>query len=63
MGLTQAELAAKMNTTQSSIFRFEDTRNESMTLKTLQRIAEALDCTLIVDLVPHTNITVMEKDA
>lgn len=41
-GLTQAELAARVDTTQSAISRLEDADYEGHSLSTLRRIAEAL---------------------
>jgi len=51
-GLTQAELAKLVGTTQSVISRLEDADYEGRSLTMLQRIAEALDQRLEVRLVP-----------
>ena len=47
-GLSQAELARRVGTTQSVISRLEDADYEGHSLKTLQRIATALDCVVEV---------------
>lgn len=52
-GLTQAELARKVGTTQSVIARLEDSDYEGHSLRMLRRIAEALDARLAVRLVPE----------
>jgi len=50
--LTQAQLAAKANTSQSVIARLEDAAYDGHSLKMLRRIASALDCRLEVELCP-----------
>lgn len=52
-GLSQKELAELTGTTQSSIARLES-GGRPPRIDTLLRIAEALDCELIVDLRPRT---------
>ena len=52
-GLSQKELAALTGTTQSAIARLE-TGGRPPRIDTLLRIAEALDCELIVELRPRT---------
>jgi transcriptional regulator with XRE-family HTH domain len=51
-GLSQAELAKLCNTTQSAIARLES-GGRPPRIDTLQRIAEALDCDLAVELRPR----------
>lgn len=51
-GLTQAQLAKLVGTTQSVISRLEDADYEGRSLTMLQRIAEALNQRLEVRLVP-----------
>lgn len=51
-GLTQKELAKMTGTTQSVISRLEDADYEGHTLKTLERIAEALKRRVIIRLEP-----------
>ncbi|HET9242498.1 MAG TPA: helix-turn-helix transcriptional regulator [Gaiella sp.] len=51
--LSQAELAALVGTTQSAIARLES-GGRPPRIDTLLRIAEALDCELVVELRPRT---------
>ena len=51
-GLTQSELAKKVGTTQSAIARLER-GGRPPRIDTLLRIADALDCELLVELVPR----------
>ena len=53
MNMSQRELAALVGTTQSAIARLER-GGRPPRIDTLLRIAEALDCDLHVELVPHT---------
>ena len=52
--LSQTELAELVGTTQSSIARLES-GGRPPRIDTLRRIAEALDCELVVTLRPRTN--------
>jgi ribosome-binding protein aMBF1 (putative translation factor) len=52
-GLSQQELAALCGTTQSAIARFER-GGRPPKIDTLMRIAEALDCELLVEFRPRT---------
>ena len=52
MKLSQRELAELCGTTQSAIARLER-GGRPPRIDTLLRIAEALDCELVVDLTPH----------
>ena len=52
LGLTQAQLAKKIHTSQSTIARLEDTDYEGYSLQTLQRVADALKCRLVVKFEP-----------
>jgi ribosome-binding protein aMBF1 (putative translation factor) len=52
--LSQAALAELVGTTQSAIARLES-GGRPPRIDTLQRIAEALDCELVVSLRPRTN--------
>jgi ribosome-binding protein aMBF1 (putative translation factor) len=54
LGLSQAELAELVATTQSAIARLES-GGRPPRIDTLLRIADALDCELQVDLRPRTN--------
>jgi predicted transcriptional regulator len=52
MGMSQRELAELCGTTQSAIARLER-GGRPPRIDTLLRIAEALDCELVVELLPH----------
>ena len=52
LGLSQADLAHLVSTTQSAIARLES-GGRPPRIDTLLRIAEALDCDLVVDLRPR----------
>jgi ribosome-binding protein aMBF1 (putative translation factor) len=52
LGLSQAELAARCDTTQSAIARLES-GGRPPRIDTLLKIATALDCDLAVELRPH----------
>lgn len=52
-GLSQAELAERVGTTQSVISRLEDADYRGHSLNMLRRIARALNCRLEVNLVPE----------
>lgn len=49
-GMSQADLAARMNTTQSVISRYESADYQGFRLGTLRRLAEALGAELEVDI-------------
>jgi len=51
-GLTQAELARRMDTSQQAISRIESGDYEGFTLKTLEKFAEATGTHLKIDFVP-----------
>jgi ribosome-binding protein aMBF1 (putative translation factor) len=55
LGLSQAELAHLVDTTQSAIARLES-GGRPPRIDTLLRIANALDCELVVELKPRTNM-------
>jgi transcriptional regulator with XRE-family HTH domain len=54
LGLSQAQLADLCDTTQSAIARLES-GGRPPRIDTLLRIANALDCELVVELRPRTN--------
>lgn len=57
LGLTRAQLAARMNATQSAVMKFE--ANEvrgAISLSSLRRVADALDAELIYFLVPRKSL-------
>ena len=53
MDMSQRELAERVGTTQSAIARLER-GGRPPRIDTLLRIAEALDCELVVELLPHS---------
>ena len=53
MNMSQRELAELVGTTQSAIARLER-GGRPPRIDTLLRIAEALDCELVVELLPHS---------
>lgn len=55
--LTQKELAARLGTTQSSISRLESLAYRKPSLSTLQRVAEALEAQLILQLKPKRKLS------
>lgn len=64
LGMTTAQLAARMGVKQPSIVGLERSEAKgSIELATLRRTAEALDCTLIYALVPNKSLetTVRER--
>ena len=50
-GITQEELAKRLHTTQQTVSRLEDIHNKSYSLKTLIRLARALDKGLKVEFI------------
>ena len=57
-GLTQAEVATLVGTTQSAIARLESpTSSHSPSVGTLQKYARALGCKVEIRLVPDTGLT------
>lgn len=51
--ISQAELAARVGTKQSSISRLENANNEP-SIATLEKICRALDARLVIQLVPNS---------
>ena len=49
-GLSQAALARRLHTTQQAISDIETLKKPNVTVLTLERLAEALGCRLVVDL-------------
>ena len=50
LGLTQADLARRMKTSQQAISRLESGEHEGITLKTIENLAEAMGVELVLDL-------------
>jgi predicted DNA-binding mobile mystery protein A len=64
LGLQLGQLAERLNVRPPSVAELE--RNEAeerITLATLRRAAEALDCTLVYAIVPNTPLETMVQDA
>jgi predicted DNA-binding mobile mystery protein A len=64
LGLTAAQLARRLNVRPSSVADLE--KNEAagkVTLATLRRAAEAMDCTLVYALVPKKSLQTMVEEA
>jgi len=57
LGMSSAQLAARMGVSQPRVTALEHGEAaESVTIKTLQRAAEALNCTLVYALVPNESL-------
>ena len=57
LGVTTTQLAKKLGVSQPAISQLESSEREgSITLKTLARVADALDCKLVYALVPKTSL-------
>jgi transcriptional regulator with XRE-family HTH domain len=56
LGMTQAQLAKRLATTQISISRLEN-EDVSPTLKTMTKIANSLNCDLVVAMVPRKELS------
>jgi transcriptional regulator with XRE-family HTH domain len=54
-GLSQAVLAERMQVKQSQISRYENTATATFTLKSLAKLADALECDLKIELTPKLN--------
>lgn len=55
-GWTQRDLAEKLGTHQSAVHRLEDPAAANIRLKTLQKLAHAFDCALLVKFVPYSTL-------
>lgn len=57
LGMSSAELAARMNVTQQNVSELEQREvRGTVTLDTLRRAADALDCDIVYALVPRTSL-------
>jgi len=61
-GLSQVGLAKRIGTSQSTIARLEDPDNFSYSLKTLLKIADALDMELIIDFKEKAHLQKVENE-
>lgn len=63
LGISSRQLAKRMMVNQSRIIQIEIAeQNKSITLKTLTKAAEAMDCKLVYAFVPQTTLTnILEK--
>jgi predicted DNA-binding mobile mystery protein A len=62
LGMTATQLGARIGVSQSRIARIErDEAEDAVTLATLRRVAEGLDCTLVYALVPNQPLDEMLK--
>ena len=62
LGMTAAQLGGRIGVSQSRIARIErDEAEDAVTLATLRRVAEGMDCTLVYALVPNEPLDEMLK--
>ena len=58
LGMTTAQLGERLSVSQSAISKYERSeREETITLKTLRRVASGLDCELVYAVVPRIPIS------
>jgi predicted DNA-binding mobile mystery protein A len=58
LGLSRADVAASLKVTPSAVQSYEKAeRADAITLATLRRVAGAMDCELVVALVPRDGLT------
>jgi predicted DNA-binding mobile mystery protein A len=63
LGMTAAQLGVRVGLSQSRIARIErDEAEDVLTLATLRRVAEGLDCTLVYALVPNRPLDELMAD-
>lgn len=63
LGMTSAQLGRRIAVSQSRVTRIErDEAEEAITLRTLRKIAEGLDCTLVYALVPNKPLDDILRD-
>lgn len=65
LGMSAAQLAARLGVRQSSVAKMEQTEQEdTISLQTLRRAAEAMDCTLVYAFLPRQSLeTFLEQQA
>lgn len=60
LGMSLRQVAERLGTTAPGVRKLEESEaNGTISLKTLRRVAEALDCVVIYALVPKTSLTAM----
>ena len=63
LGMTTAQLARRLGMKQPSVVAIEQSEAKgTIELATLRRVADALDCTLVYALVPHTPLEAAVRD-
>jgi predicted DNA-binding mobile mystery protein A len=63
LGMTAAQLAERMGVSQPRVFAMEKAEaRDAVTIETLRRAAEALDCTLVYALVPNSSLDGMVRE-
>ena len=61
--MTTAQLAQRLGVSQPSVFALEQSEvNGAISLKSLRRAAEALDCTLVYALIPNKPLETTVRD-
>ncbi|MBM4128305.1 MAG: mobile mystery protein A [Nitrospira sp.] len=62
IGMTTAQLAKRLNVSQPRVFALEKSEvSGALTLDTISRVAQALDCTFVYAIVPNTSLEDMVK--
>lgn len=57
IGMTAAQLAVRLNVSQPRVFALEKSEiSGALTLETISRVAQALNCTFVYALVPNTSL-------
>jgi len=57
IGMTAAQLAARLNVSQPRVFALENNEvRGALTLETISRVAQGLNCTFVYALVPNTSL-------
>jgi predicted DNA-binding mobile mystery protein A len=63
IGMTAAQLAARLNVSQPRIFALEKGEvSGALTLETISRVAQALNCTFVYAIVPNTSLEDMVRE-
>lgn len=63
VGMTAAQLAARLNVSQPRIFALEKGEvSGALTLETISRVAQALNCTFVYAIVPNTSLEEMVRE-